>query len=107
MFAHAKRHKGLLIALVVTLAGGWAAVSGPRGLRVLLEKRGEIRRLQEENALLEAENASRRERIRRLEESRAEQEIEIRKQLHLQRQNETTFMLPERTKPEPTPEPAK
>jgi cell division protein FtsB len=93
--------------LVLVLAGGWAAVNGPRGLRVLLEKREEIRRLQEENAALEAANAKRRERIQRLEENQAEQELEIRKQLHLQRQNETTFILPDKTSekaPDGTPE---
>lgn len=100
MLERIKRHKGLLLALGLTLAGSWAAVSGPRGLRVLLEKREEIRRLQEENAALEAENAARSARVRRLEEDKAEQEMEIRKQLHLQRENETTFILPEPRKPE-------
>ena len=86
------------------LTGGWVAVNGPNGLRVLLEKREEIRRLQEENAALEAENARRRERIRRLEENHNEQELEIRKQLRLQRENETTFILPEPAKPaDPAP----
>jgi hypothetical protein len=41
------------------------------------------------------ENQRRRERIRRLEESRSEQEMEIRKQLKLQRPGETTFILPD------------
>ena len=100
MLERIKRHKALLLALGLTLAGSWAAVSGPRGLKVLIEKRQEIRRLQEENAALEAENANRSARIKWLEESKAEQEIEIRKQLHLQRENETTFILPEPTKPD-------
>ena len=86
-------------------AGGWAAVSGPRGLKALLEKREEVRRLQEENAALEAENARRRARIHRLEVNQTEQELEIRKQLHLQHQNETTFILPENAPAEPSPAP--
>ncbi len=84
----------MFVILLLLAVGAWAAVSGPRGLTALLEKREEIRRLQEENAALEAENASRRARIRRLEESQSEQELEIRRQLHLQRENEKTFILP-------------
>lgn len=101
MLERARRHKGILLALVLVLAGGWAAVSGPRGLKALLEKREEIRRLQEENAALEAENARRRDRIHRLEDNRAEQELEIRKQLRLQREGETTFILPEQEPAKP------
>lgn len=100
MAERARRHKTILLVVIFLSVGAWAAVSGPRGLTVLLEKRQEIRRLQEENAALEAENASRRARIRRLEQSRTEQELEIRKQLHLQRENEKTFLLPD---PAPAP----
>lgn len=108
LFQRARRHKGILLALVLILTGGWAAVNGPRGLRALLEKREEIRRLQEENAALEAENTRRRDRINRLEENRNEQQLEIRKQLRLQRENETTFILPDTPKPaETAPAPSK
>ena len=93
LIERAKRHKSLLLALFLVAIGSWAAVSGPRGLRVLLDKREEIRKLQEENAALEAENTRRLERIRRLEDNRTEQELEIRKQLHLQKKNEKTFIL--------------
>ena len=97
LFTQARRHKGILLALVLASTAGWAAVNGPRGLKVLLEKREEIRQLQEENAALEAENARRRARIQRLEVNHTEQELEIRKQLRLQRENETTFILPEKS----------
>ena len=96
LFERARRHKRILLVVALVATGSWAAVNGPRGLRTLLEKREEIRHLQEENAVMEAENTRRRERIHRLEENHTEQELEIRKQLRLQRENETTFLLPEK-----------
>ena len=76
---------------------------GPQGIEALLEKRREIRQLQEQNAGMVRENKRRRERITRLEESRSEQEMEIRKQLKLVRPGETTFILPDAPKDSPKP----
>src|ERR1700674_2185278 len=83
-----------LVVLAIVIAYAWIAVSGPQGLQALLEKRREIQQLQEQNAALTREIEHRRDRIRRLEESTSEQEMEIRKQLKLQRPGETTFILP-------------
>jgi len=95
---------GALILLAVVAVYAWIAVSGPQGLQTLLEKHREIRELQEQNAALTRELEHRRDRIRRLEDSRSEQEMEIRKQLKLQKPGETTFILPDGPKqPEPTP----
>ncbi len=77
---------------------GWFALRGPQGIHALLEKRRDIRQLQEQNASMARENQQRREHIRRLEQSRSEQEMEIRKQLKLLRPGETTFILPEASK---------
>jgi cell division protein FtsB len=95
--------------LVVLLAGayGWMFLRGPQGLQTLIEKRREIRDLEEKNANIRRENDRRKDRIRRLEESRSEQEMEIRRQLKLQRPGETTFILPEseqKEKVSPSPE---
>ena len=87
--------KGALVLLAIVIAYAWIAVSGPQGLQALLEKRREIRQLQEQNAALNREIEHRRDRIRRLEESRSEQEMEIRKKLKLLRPGETTFILPD------------
>jgi len=87
--------KGALILLAVVVVYAWIAVSGPQGLQTLLEKHREIRQLQEQNAALTREIEHRRDRIRRLEGSRSEQEMEIRKQLKLLKPGETTFILPE------------
>jgi len=87
--------KGALILLAVVVVYALIAVSGPQGLQTLLEKHREIRQLQEQNAALTREIEHRKDRIRRLESSRSEQEMEIRKQLKLQKPGETTFILPE------------
>ncbi len=79
---------------------------GPQGLQTLIEKRRAIRELEERNANLRRENERRKDRIHRLEDSRSEQEMEIRKQLKLQRPGETTFILPEsEQKQKATPSP--
>lgn len=89
-----QHRKGLLLAAALLIVCTWAAVTGPQGLHVLFEKRQEIRKLEEQNAAMAAENARRRERIERLEKSTSEQELEIRKNLKLLRPGETTFILP-------------
>ena len=90
--------KGAMVLLAIAITYAWIAVSGPQGLQALLEKRREIRELQEQNATLTREIEHRRDRIRRLEESPSEQEMEIRKQLKLLRPGETTFILPDAPK---------
>jgi cell division protein FtsB len=85
----------LVVVLILASAYGWVFLRGPQGLQSLIEKRREIRELEERNEGMRRENEHRKERIRRLEESRSEQEMEIRKQLKLQKPGETTFILPE------------
>ena len=86
------------MALTLVLLYGAIALRGPQGVPALLDKRREIRQLEEQNAALAAEIARRKERIERLEQNTSEQEMEIRKQLKLLRPGETTFILPERKK---------
>ena len=96
-----------MLVVVLATAYGWMFLAGPQGLQTLIEKRREIRQLEERNANIRLENDRRKERIRRLQESRSEQEMEIRKQLKLQRPGETTFILPEseqKDKAVPSPE---
>ena len=87
-----------MVALTLVLLYGAIALRGPQGVPALLDKRREIRQLEEQNAALAAEIARRKERIERLEQNTSEQEMEIRKQLKLLRPGETTFILPERKK---------
>lgn len=91
------------MAVVVIAGYGWIALRGPQGLQALVEKRREIRQLEEQNAAMALENERRRERILRLQESTSEQEMQIRKQLKLVRPGETTFILPEAPKDPPKP----
>lgn len=80
--------------------GGYAyvALEGPQGLSALQEKRREIRKLEEENANLQREIQYRKDRIKSLQDSPAQQELEVRKNLKLLRPGETSFILPERPK---------
>jgi cell division protein FtsB len=74
------------------------ALRGPQGIPALLEKRREMRALMERNEELRRDLERRRDRIRKLNDSQAEQEMEIRKKLKLLKPGETTFILPEAPK---------
>lgn len=105
------KRAGWVVAIGVVAGYAWVALEGPQGLPALMDKHREIRQLEEQNAALAHENETRAERIKRLETSTTEQEMEIRKQLKLLRPGETTFILPDQTKPDqsktgqPTPQP--
>ena len=107
LFQGSRRRLGVVLVVILACAYGWMFLSGPQGLQTLIEKRREIRQLEERNANIKLENDRRKERIRKLQESRSEQEMEIRKQLKLQKSGETTFILPEseqKDKVNPSPE---
>jgi len=90
----------ILIAFALVGAYGLVELRGPQGFPALKEKWNEIRQLEEDNANLQRENDYRRDRIKKLENSPSEQELEIRKKLKLLRPGETSFILPEQPKPE-------
>ena len=89
-----------ILLIVVALAGayGFITLRGPQGIPGLRDKWREIRKVEEENANLQRENEYRRGRIRKLEQSPSEQELEIRKKLKLLRPGETSFILPDQPK---------
>jgi cell division protein FtsB len=94
----------LLFALFASLGiYGLVELRGPEGIPALKARWTEIRKLEEENANLQRQNDYRRERIRKLEESASEQDLEIRKQLKLLRPGETSFILPDQPKPPADP----
>ena len=99
------RRAGYALLAAGILVSGLLALRGPQGLQTLLAKHREIRRLEEDNAALLLENQRRGERIRRLEHSTTEQEMEIRKQLKMLRPGETTFILPPGSAEKKTPTP--
>jgi len=74
------------------------ALRVPQGVASLKNKHEQIRQLQKENADLAKDIAEKRERIKKLRESRSEQELEVRKRLKLQRQGETAIILDPQSK---------
>ncbi len=105
MTASTLRKLGFALALGVAGIYVYATLRGPNGVAALMEKRKEIRALQEQNANLAQEIRYRQERNRRLREDRAAQEEEIRRRLNLQRKNETSFKLQDAPPPEGQPQP--
>ena len=65
------------------------------GIPALIQKQGEIRTLEKQNADLAREIEFRRERIQRLREDESGQELEIRQRLKLVRPGEKVFILQE------------
>jgi cell division protein FtsB len=92
---HLIRRVAVLTVFVLVGVYGYLSLRGPQGVPALMDKWREIRRLEEENASLQRENDYRRDRIKKLQDSPSEQELEIRKQLKLLRPGETSFILPE------------
>lgn len=97
------RRGGWVAAVALLGAYAWMAVRGPQGIQSLIEKHQEIRALEEQNAQKAREIDALRDRIKRLEQSSSEQELEIRKELKLLRPGETTFLLPEQSKSSDAP----
>ena len=91
---HFIRRIAVLIVFVLVGVYGYMSLRGPQGVPALMDKWREIRKLEEDNASLQRENDYRRDRIKKLQESPSEQELEIRKKLKLLRPGETSFILP-------------
>ncbi len=89
------RRAAYSLALAIMAAYGYIALSGPRGIPALRMRWNEIRQLEEQNANLQRDNEYKKQRIERLKNDPAEQELEIRRRLKVQRPGETTFILPE------------
>ena len=84
----------MLLVFLCVGAYGVYALRGPHGLSALTEKREQIRKLTEQNAHLEAENAQKRERIKVLSSSRDAQDQAIREYLKLLQKGEKQIVLP-------------
>jgi cell division protein FtsB len=88
----AHRYRGRLVAVGVVSTLGWAAYSATTGARELIEKRQQIRELEEKNTDLKNENQKKQERIKRLSDP-ASIDLEIRKTDKL-KPNERMYVLP-------------
>ncbi len=97
------------VAIVAALAGlaAYATIMlrGPEGITALTEKRQQVRALEEQNANLLRDIAKKKQRIESLKYDRNAQELEIRKRLKLQRQGETSFVLPDTPNTPASPRP--
>jgi cell division protein FtsB len=80
------------MALVMAVVYAFYTIRGPHGVSAWMEKRQEIREMEERNTELLRENQLKREYIERLRQSQPEQEMEIRKRLKLVKPNEKVFM---------------
>ena len=85
-------------ALIAMAVYGYIALTGPQGIPALRGKWNEIRQLEEQNANLQRDNQVRKERIERIKNNPAEQDLEVRKRLKVQKPGETSFILPETPK---------
>jgi hypothetical protein len=83
---------GYMLALMVVVVYAFFTMRGPHGISAWMEKRQEIRELEENNLILTRENQDRRDYIERLKKSPAEQELVIRERLKLVKPNEKVFM---------------
>ncbi len=83
------------VALVVLLFFGLRV---PEAIATLRQKHESIRQLQKQNADLEKSLSEKRDRVRKLRDSRSEQEMEIRRHLRYQREGETSIYVPDQKK---------
>ena len=87
------------IALLSVCAFAFVTLTGPNGLRALFEKQTQIREAEKRNGALAKEIERKREHIKRLDQSPAEQELEIRDRLKLVHPNDKVYVTgePEKT----------
>jgi cell division protein FtsB len=92
------------IAYVVVffLVAGYAVetLRGPKGVHALMEKQAQIQKLEQQNAALAKEVEGMREHIKRMDESPAQQELEVRDRLKLVRPGEKVFITGDPDKPD-------
>ena len=84
---------GYAVVLVVGVSYGFMEMRGPNGLGRLMEKRQEIRTLEQQNEALHKEIEDKKNHIGRLQDNPEEQELEIRKRLKLVKPGEKSYIL--------------
>jgi hypothetical protein len=81
------------LALGAALIYATIALCGPQGIQALVQKHREIRALQEHNAAMAQEIRERQTELDELSTNPDEHRLKIRKDLRLQGQHETTFVI--------------
>lgn len=81
-------------ALAVAALGSCAVFAwrGPTGLPVLIERWDEVRRLEADQARLEEEIRAKKQRIQELEKKQSTFELEMRRELQMQRKDEKVLI---------------
>jgi cell division protein FtsB len=83
---------GYIFAIALAVVYAFFTLRGPHGIPAWMEKRQQIRELEERNASIARDNQLKKERIERLRNSQEEQELEIRKRLKMVRPNEKVYI---------------
>jgi cell division protein FtsB len=86
------------ISLLLVLTYAFFTLRGPRGVAALNDKRQQIHELETRNTSLAQEIERKRDRIKRLEDSASDQELEIRERLKLLHPDEKVFIIGEPAK---------
>jgi cell division protein FtsB len=87
-----------LAAFLAVLSYAFFTLRGPHGIPALLERQRQIQDMQERNAKLDREIERMREHIKRLTDSPAQQELEIRDRLKLVKPGEKVYITGEPAK---------
>jgi cell division protein FtsB len=85
----------LAYVMVVLSAMTYAFLAFPKGMHAWREKQRQIYEMEKRNAGLAQDVERKKEHIKRLSNSPAEQELEIRRRLKLARPDETIYILGE------------
>ena len=81
-----------LAAFLAVLSYAFFTLHGPHGIPGLLERQRQIRDMQQRNAELDKEIERKRDHIKRLADSPAQQELEIRERLKLVKPGEKVYI---------------
>ena len=83
------------VAFLMVVSYAFITLRGPRGVAALVEKRHQIRELEQRNIRLDQEIERKREHIRRLSADPGEQELEIRERYKLVNPNDKVYVIGE------------
>lgn len=89
---------GFAVLFLGCVGYGFVELRGANGVSGLMEKRHEVRDLEQQNQLLNKEIEAKKARIERLRDNPEEQELEIRRRLKMMKPGEKSFILQEQKK---------
>jgi hypothetical protein len=84
-----------VVAFLAVVSYAVITLQGPHGINALMEKRSQIQKMEQSNLRLHQEIERKREHIKRLAESPADQELEIRERLKLVNPKDKVFITGE------------